>query len=82
MTTGKPLLWIDIGMAAFVAAFVSIVLFVDGAMFNSIMFVYVVALGIWAFVAESAAMKAEGHGSSIGAGDYTRDASRSEPLSH
>ncbi|MCL1592807.1 MAG: hypothetical protein M3132_00465 [Actinomycetia bacterium] len=82
MNPARPPLWIDAGMAVFVAIFISIVLFVDGGVFNRVMLAYVVALCAWAFVAEGAAMRAENHGSSIASEDYTTEPPRSEPLSH
>lgn len=47
-------------MAAFVAAFVGIFLFVDGPMFNVVMGIFIAALCVWALVAEIAARGIDG----------------------
>jgi hypothetical protein len=61
MPIRKSLFWVDVGMALFVAAFVIIFVFVERDVFVPIMVGYVVALTIWAFVAEVVVTHAEGH---------------------
>ncbi|MFV2000989.1 MAG: hypothetical protein ACC654_11565 [Acidimicrobiia bacterium] len=81
MPIRKSLFWVDVGMALFVAAFVVIFVFVQRDVFVPIMIGYVVALTIWAFIAESALMHAETHeGASVER--PTPNAGVTEPLPH
>jgi len=81
MPIRKSLLWVDVGMALFVAVFVIIFFVIDRDVFAPIMIGYVVALTIWAFVAESALMHAESH-EGVSLGRPTPNAGTTEPLPH
>ncbi|GMQ94092.1 MAG: hypothetical protein BMS9Abin12_1576 [Acidimicrobiia bacterium] len=82
MSVRKSLLWIDAGMALFVAVFVVIVAFIERNVFAPVMTGYMVALVIWAFVAERAVMHTDGHESPISADRNTKTTGTTEPLTH
>jgi len=81
MPIRKSLLWVDVGMALFVAAFVIIFVVIDRDVFTPVMIGYTVALTIWAFVAESALMHAETH-EGVSVERPTPNAGVTEPLPH
>lgn len=82
MARTKSLLWVDVGMALFVAAFLAIVLFVRGDLVAPILVGYMVSLAIWAFVAESAAIRMDRHKSKVSVETHTSGASSTDPLLH
>ncbi len=81
MPIRMSLLWIDVGMASFVAAFVVIYLFVGPDIFAPIMIGYMLALVVWAFVAERAIMREESR-EDVSLHNPTRNAGSTEPLTH
>ena len=81
MPIKKSLFWVDVGMALFVAAFVIIFFGIERDVFAPIMIGYVVALTVWAFVAEAALMHAETH-EGVRLESPTPNADTTEPLPH
>jgi len=81
MPISKSLIWVDIGMALFVAAFAVIFVFVGRGLFAPIMIGYMVALTIWAFVVESAIVQSESH-ETFGADRTLGNAGTTNPLPH
>ncbi len=81
MPIRMSLFWIDVGMASFVAVFVIIFVFVQRGLFAPIMIGYMLALIVWAFVAEKAIMHAESH-EGVNLDKATRNAGATEPLPH
>ncbi len=56
------LIWVDIGMAVMVGLFLAIVIFLrDETYYMPLLFGYGTAVMVWAFLAESAAIRAEHH---------------------
>jgi hypothetical protein len=59
MVKDRPM-WVDIGMAIAVAVFIAIVLFFRSADYAELLMVtYAAAMVVWAFIAESAAIRFE-----------------------
>lgn len=81
MPIRMSLFWVDVGMASFVAAFVVIYLFVGSGVFAPTMIGYMLALIVWAFVAEKALMHVEGR-EGVSLDKATRNAGATEPLPH
>jgi len=57
MSKRRSLVWIDIGMMFFIAAYLAIVLFTERDLIAAVMLAYLVSLTIWAVVAEEAVMR-------------------------
>jgi len=78
MVDDRPV-WVDIGMAILVAVFVAIVLFARSAdYFELLMLGYALVVVVWAFIAESAAIRFE----QAPVADRARRQPASGPLPH
>lgn len=78
MVKDRPM-WVDIGMAILVAVFVAIVLFARSAdYFEPLMLGYALVVVVWAFIAESAAIRFE----QAPVTERARHQSTSRPLPH
>jgi hypothetical protein len=77
----RRLIWVDVGMAVAVGCFIAIVAFGrNSASYVPLMLAFAIALVVWAFVAEFAAVKAEAVEPDRSRSTATRTST--EPLPH
>jgi thiol:disulfide interchange protein len=78
---GRKLVWVDVGMAVAVGGFIALVAFGrNSSSYVPLMIAFAIALVVWAFVAEFAAVKSE-----AAQPDRSRKAAArtsTEPLAH